>query len=111
VLPVATLYQGLYELSSALCGYLVPHHIEDVDVRTPGLLSGIAQLRELTAAEDTSLISDILWAQNELATARRVHTTSLQLRGLIANGAHQSYTSHAIEEWQATVDMLESMRP
>src|SRR5262249_30549701 len=70
VLPTQWLYSGLYELSGALQGDIIPHYINDVSAESPGLLSGIALLRALDAREDRSLKADIAWAQSQFALAR-----------------------------------------
>lgn len=70
VLPIAALYQGLYELSSALQGHVVPHHITEMASESPGLLMGISLLRLLDAKEDHSIQADLVWVQSQLAQAR-----------------------------------------
>jgi hypothetical protein len=75
VLPIAALYHGLYELSSALQGHIVPHHIIEASTEasseSPGLLLGISLLRQLYAQEDHTIQADISWVQAQLAQARQ----------------------------------------
>lgn len=70
VLPISALYHGLYELSSALQGHIVPHHITESATESPGVLMGIGLLRVLDQQEDHSIPADIAWIQSQLAQAR-----------------------------------------
>lgn len=109
VVPAQALYSGLYELSAALQGDIIPHYINDVSAEAPGLLSGIALLRALNAREDTTLEADITWAKAQFALAR---ATSEQLRAAHSAAvplATMQWAAQAIGEWQAIVDMLVSM--
>lgn len=111
VLPMASLHQGLYELSSALQGYIIPHHVTDINEQTPGLLTGIAWLRGLDGSEDTSLDSDIAWAHAEFAFARQLATGGGQPRVPGRPGdAMPSWATTAIREWQETIAALERLR-
>lgn len=67
VLPVTTLYDGLYDLASTFQGHLVPHHLSDLSDDMPGLVTGIALLRHLDATEDRSVDADLAWAREQLA--------------------------------------------
>jgi hypothetical protein len=103
VLPASALYTGLSELTSALQGYLIPHHVIDLNEATPGLLTGIARLRKLTASDDTSLDGDIAWARAQFTFTHQLH----------AGSAGQSVwhsAQSAAREWQSTIAALESMR-
>jgi hypothetical protein len=100
--PASALYRGLYELSSALHGYVVAHHIADMNERTPGLLSGIARLRELTRREDTALDADIAWARAQFAFVRDFSTPDAGVARPGADGA--------LREWRETIAALEALR-
>jgi hypothetical protein len=102
IVPASALYRGLYELSSALHGYVVAHHIADLNERTPGLLSGIARLREQTRREDTALDADIAWAQAQYAFVRDLTTRD-------AGGARPA-ADGALREWRETITALEGLR-
>lgn len=109
VAPLASLAQGLDELSSALQGEIVPRHIRGLsgDVRYPGALAAIARLLELDAAEETTLESDITWARAQYVMARDEETKLASQRGqepLRALAAHDAY------EWATVVGLLEGMR-
>lgn len=100
--PASALYRGLYELSSALHGYVVAHHIADMNERTPGLLSGIARLRELTRREDTALDADIAWAQAQYAFVRDLTARDA--------GRARPGADGALREWRETIAALEALR-
>lgn len=102
IVPASALYRGLYELSAALHGYVVAHHIADMNEHTPGLLSGIARLRELTRQEDTRLEADIAWAQAQYAFTR-----DLIVRD--GNGA-QPWANGRLQEWREAIASLERLR-
>lgn len=109
VLPIASLAQGLDELSSAMQGEIVPRHITGLsgDERYPGALASITRLAALDARDDTSLESDIAWARANYVSARddeaqvAAQADQSQLRTV---AAHDAYT------WAATVGQLEGMR-
>lgn len=103
VLPVSSLYQGLYELSSSFQGYIIPHHITDLDARTPGLLTGIIRLRQLDSQEDTSLQSDLRWAQSQLRSVQEF------LRSPSLSSAQREWAATAASEWQQTIQLLASL--
>jgi hypothetical protein len=103
VLPVSSLYQGLYELSSSFQGYIIPHHITELDARTPGLLTGIARLRQLDIQEDTSLQSDLRWAQSQLRSVQEF------LQSPSLSSAQREWATTAASEWQQTVQLLASL--
>ncbi|HLJ80358.1 MAG TPA: hypothetical protein VKT52_02655 [Ktedonobacterales bacterium] len=111
VLPAASLHQGLYELSSAMQGYIISHHVSDMDERTPGLLTGIAWLRGLDAREDTSLKSDIAWAQAQYNAARQLAARGGQPVAAGASaGATPGWVAAALRDWQDTIAALERLR-
>lgn len=112
IAPAATLYQGLYELTSMLHGYLVPHHIADLDDRAPGLLSSIARLRTLDRTQDTSLASDIAWAREQCAFVQRVSAGPTQhgLRALFDRSPRQPWLAAALREWRETIAALERLQ-
>ncbi|MFI5273458.1 MAG: hypothetical protein ACHQ4H_10550 [Ktedonobacterales bacterium] len=105
VLPAVTLYQGLSELTSAVHGYLIPHHILGRDTHTPGLLPGIAYLRQLDAGDDTSLASDLAWAHAQYTLARSTLTHLPRQRPT----AYQRVPPGALREWQTTIASLETL--
>jgi hypothetical protein len=102
IVPASALYRGLYELSSALHGYVVAHHIADLNERTPGLLNGIARLRELTRREDTALEADIAWARTQYAFVRDLTTRDA--------GDARPGADGALREWRETITALERLR-
>jgi hypothetical protein len=112
VLPASTLYQGLYELTSTLQGYIIPNHVTDVNPQAPGLLSGIARLRQLDTEEDTSLRSDLAWAHQQYA-----YTSSVAEDGQGGPGMDRApsadarrWAAIAAREWQETILALEYLR-
>lgn len=117
VTPVSTLYQGLYELSSALHGDIVPRHILGAsgDPRYPGALMSITQLRVLDASGDTSLDSDIAWARAQYAavSGKRYSGGPAPViepsRSANAEDA-RLLAAHAAYEWGHTIGLLESLR-
>lgn len=110
VVPAQALYSGLYELSAALQGDIIPHYIHNVSAQTPGLLSGIALLRALDTSEDTSLESDIAWAQAQLAVARATYNQLRANPSAAVPAATMQWAASAGTEWQAIADMLMSLR-
>jgi hypothetical protein len=105
VVPASSLYQGLYELSSALQGHIVPRHIGDLDSQTPGLLTGISRLRRLDVEEDTSLQSDLLWAQAQLKSVQDF------LKTKNISKTQRDWAMTAAEEWRQTIQLLDKLRP
>jgi hypothetical protein len=105
VVPASSLYQGLYELSSALQGHIVPRHIGDLDSRTPGLLTGISRLRRLDVEEETSLQSDLLWAEAQLESVQDFLKTKK-----ISN-AQREWAMTAATDWRQTIQLLRALRP
>ena len=112
-LPAATLYQSLYELSSTLQGYVIPHHITDVSERMPGILTSIRQLYALTAQEDTSLASDIAWAQAQYSYAQSMLAATAGTRPAGPANTPVRDTRHsalaALREWQEVLAALEML--
>lgn len=112
-LPAATLYQSLYELSSTLQGYVIPHHVTDMSASMPGLYTSMRHLHALATREDTSIASDIAWAQAQydyaqsmLAAASAPHPAGPSRMPI--RDARQSAVA-AVREWQevlATLEML-----
>ena len=118
VAPVSTLYHGLYELSSALHGDIVPRHILGAsgDTRYPGALASVARLRTLDASGDTSLESDLAWARAKYGAVGGVRTS---YGPALAHtpGANDAPThdarllaAHAAYEWGRTIGFLEYLR-
>src|SRR5262249_44230907 len=105
VVPASSLYHGLYELTSALQGHIVPRHIGDLDSQTPGLLTGISRLRRLDAEDDTSLDSDLLWARAQLKSVQDFLKTAK-----ITN-AQREWAMMAAAEWKQTIQLLDTLRP
>ncbi len=103
-LPTESLYQGLYELSSSLQGHIVPHHIGDPDPLSPGLLSGISRLRRLDTEEDTSLQSDLLWAEAQL------HLVQEFLKTANISSVQRQWSLTAAAEWQETIKTLGALQ-
>jgi hypothetical protein len=103
VLPASALYTGLSELTSTLQGYVIPHHVTDLNEATPGLLTGIARLRTLTLTDDSSLDGDIAWARAQLTFANQLHAGS-------AGPRVGQWAQSAAREWQGTISALEAMR-
>lgn len=103
ILPASALHTGLSELTSILQGYLIPHHVTDLNEATPGLLTGIAQLRALAASGDASLETDIAWARAQMQFANQLHAGSAE------HGVWR-WAQSAAREWQTTIAALEEMR-
>ncbi|MGH2515967.1 MAG: hypothetical protein ACRDHP_09965, partial [Ktedonobacterales bacterium] len=109
VLPASSLYLGLYELSSAMQGYIVSHHMTGMNEQTPGLLTGIAWLRGLDSHDDTSLDSDIAWAHAQYAFARRIAAPDVLPPGMSPGTGH-AWAALALRDWQDTIAALERLR-
>ncbi len=90
VLPLTTLYGGLYELAATFQGHIVPHHLSDLSTEMPGLLSGIALLRRLDATEDHSIESDLVWAQAQLSDVERLRSQLLESPASSGGAARRS---------------------
>jgi hypothetical protein len=101
VMPIWTLYNGLYELSSALHGDLIPRHVLGAsgDPRYPGALASVTRLRALDASGDTSLASDLAWAQAQYAAVGGGQT-----------GDARILAAHAAYQWGRTIGFLEYLR-
>lgn len=118
VAPVSTLYYGLYELSSALHGDIVPHHILGAsgDPRYPGALASITRLRALDASGDTSLDSDLTWARAQYAAVSGTRTsfgpmlTHTPTQSAAQAGDARLLAAHAAYEWGRTIGFLEYLR-
>lgn len=112
-LPAATLYQSLYELSSTLQGYVIPHHIADISESMPGIYTNIRHLHALTAQEDTSLASDIAWAQAQYNYAQSIlaATSAHQPAGPSSMPVYDTRQSAlaAVREWQEVLATLETL--
>ncbi len=119
VAPISTLFHGLYELSSALHGDVVPRQIMggSGDPRYPGALASIARLRRLDAsAVDTSIESDLAWAREQYAIvvgARASYgpapLTREAQRAAPVDDA-RLLAAHAAYEWGHTIGFLERLR-
>jgi hypothetical protein len=103
--PAGSLYQGLYELSSGFQGHIIPHHIGDRDPHSPGLLTGIARLRRLDSLEDTSLQSDLAWAEAQLKMVQDFQNSPN------ISGAQNQWSMTAAAEWRETIRLLRSLPP
>ena len=118
VAPISTLYHGLYELSSALHGEIVPRQIMggSGDPRYPGALASVARLRQLDASGDSSIESDLAWARAQYAavvSARASYgpaplTPEAQQRAPIDDA--RLLAAHAAYEWGHTIGFLERLR-
>lgn len=119
--PITTLAAGLYELSSALHGDLIPRHITGAsgDARYPGALASIARLRQLDAGGDTSLEGDIAWARAQYAAIRESRASfgpalasAPPTAALVAaqGGDARMLAAQAAYEWGQTIGFLESLR-
>jgi hypothetical protein len=126
--PHATLANGLEELAATLQGHIIPHHIADLRPDAPGLLSGIALLYQLDAAEGASFSADLEWARQQLTTAHaeaqrlkeRPKPAAARSGGLLgkvrrvfggapsANRASPTaWLAAAERDWQDTIAMLQ----
>ena len=111
VTPIRPLYQGLYELSFALQGDVIPHHITGVSAQYPGLLASIARLRTLDSQEDTSLENDIAWAHGQYAFARNAYAqTGARFASASHAGDAHTWAAQAASEWSNVIGFLEHLR-
>ena len=135
VLPLPALYAGLYELTATFQGHIVPHHLADLSPDQPGLVSGIALLRRLDAAEDRTIEADLAWARGQMAELEQMAAAlpgprpapprpsgwkplaDLFHRGSarLSNGASTAVTPRAWAEdarrqWRETIAALEALR-
>jgi hypothetical protein len=120
VLPVSTLYGGIYALAAQFQGHLVPHHLGDLSAETPGLLSGLQRLRALDAAEDRSVAADLAWAREQLEEVRRAAPAPpTPARGGLAGlfrrpargpaGGAAAWAARVEREWRETIAALEAL--
>lgn len=122
VLPMAALYHGLYELSSALQGYIVPHHLAESSSESPGLMMGISLLRLLDAQDGHAIQADIVWVQAQLAQARealaRLGVKRNPLAALARLGAKQpqmvtpdtvAWVARSIRDWEDALKQLTAL--
>lgn len=109
VLPAGSLYRGLDELTATLQGYVIPNHVADLNEQTPGLLTGIARLYALDAQDDTSLESDIAWANAQLMFAHNLQTR-MGAAPTGAVGQSAVWATAAIGDWRDTISALEELR-
>lgn len=122
VLPISALYHGLYELSSALQGHIVPHHITESATESPGVLMGIALLHLLDQQEDHAIATDIAWIQPQLAQARetlaRLGVKRSPLSALVHLGAKQApmmtpdaaaWVARSIRDWEDALAQLNEL--
>lgn len=105
VVPMRSLYQGLYELSWAWQGDIVQHHLLDLGSQAPGLLTAIARLRTLDSSDDTSIESDLAWVHGQVARLRG----AAPVPGRRAAGG--SSVDLAALEWNETIIALEQLQP
>lgn len=117
ITPVSTLYGGLYALSSALHGDIVPRHIlsDSGDQRYPGALASVACLRDLDANGDASLDSDLAWARAQYAAVSGSRTSygpapTAQQLGAMAGGDARLMAAQAAYEWGRIIGFLEYLR-
>lgn len=109
VLPAADLYAGLYALSARIQGDVVLHHIHDLSASYPGLLTGIARLRERTLIDDTALESDLAWVYAQRAYAlSQAHTLEHNDSGMPRQERAQlrAQALSAVAEWEAILHEL-----
>jgi hypothetical protein len=106
VTPIPALYSGLYELSSALQGYIVPRHILESSADSPGLLAGIDALRMFDREEDSSIQADIVWAQAQLATAREALARLGVARNSGVTPDTAAWIARSIREWEDALTQL-----
>lgn len=122
VLPIAALSAGLYELSSSLQGHVIPHHITESAVESPGILRGIAMLRELDRRDGHGLAADIAWAQDQLNLARAASTRLGVKRSPFSALAHlglkraplvtpdaAAWVARSIREWEDVLATLNAL--
>lgn len=113
-LPVSMLYHGLYALSSALHGDIVPRHIlsGSGDSRYPGALVSVKRLRELNASGDSSLDSDIAWARAQYAAISGGRGSFDAARPAQMPQATDArlLAAHAAYEWGSAIGFMESLR-
>jgi hypothetical protein len=109
VTPIPALYHGLYELSSALQGHIVPHHITESANESPGLLMGIALLRLLDQREDHSITADIAWAQTQLAQARETLARMGAVRSPVMTPDTAAWVARSVREWDVALRQLTAL--
>lgn len=122
VLPISALYQGLYELSSALQGHVVPHHITESAPESPGVLMGLGLLHLLDQQEDHSIPADITWIQSQLAQARetlaRLGVKRSPIAALARLGAKHAplmtpdaaaWVARSIRDWEDALTQLTAL--
>lgn len=134
VLPLSNLHAGLYELAETIQGDIVLRHLRDVSAEHPGLITGIARLRQLDATEDRSVNADVTWARGQLAELARLSAelagssgatpsppprrglSALFRRGPItqsvalgSTGA-AAFLARAQRDWNDTIAALEALR-
>ncbi len=110
VAPIATLYHGLYELSSALHGEVVPRQIMGAsgDPHFPGALASITHLRALDARGDTSLDSDLAWAHAQYAAVNGLRASPAP--DATAHADPRLLAAQAAYEWGHIIGFLEYLR-
>jgi hypothetical protein len=108
IVPAGALYTGLDELTSMLQGYLIPRHIADLNDQTPGLLSGIAHLRQLDASEGNSLETDLAWASAQYAFTHALRGRAG--RNPTGGPQAQQWIEAALRDWQETIVILTRLR-
>jgi len=116
-LPIPALAQGLYELADTVQGDVVQHLIRDVSAEYPGLLTAIERLRTLSATQDTSLASDIAWAQSQYAAVAGARPPEPgffeRLFGRRTRGGSRGterWATQAAQEWRSLIATLQAMQ-
>jgi hypothetical protein len=134
VLPLPALYAGLYELTATFQGHVVPHHLADLSPDQPGLISGIALLRQLDATEDRAIEADLAWARGQLAELEQMaaalpgphpapprpsgwkpladlfHRGSRPSAGASSAATPRAWAEDARRQWRETIAALEALR-
>lgn len=114
ILAKASLYLGVQTLATELAGDLIPHHIDDIDARHIGLLTGIPTLFRLYAREGNSIANDLRWAQGELDRARAAlagptATTNPRVTRSLMQPTGNLWARQMVADWERTVTQLEAI--
>ncbi len=113
VLTNESLAISLLTLSTDLEGDLSPHHLQDIDSRHIGLLTGIATLVRLSAQGQTDIEGDLAWARGELERAQgnlrvQVEAPASGARVTRPLGVQTGnlWARQLIAEWSQIIDQL-----
>jgi hypothetical protein len=116
-LPIPALAQGLYELADTVQGDVTQHLIRDVSADYPGLLTAIERLRTLNATQDTSLASDIAWAESQYAAVAGARPPEpgffARVFGRHGRGSLRGtarWATQATQEWRSLIATLQAMQ-